>query len=74
MTCKQHAEILDSPEQLIQLIVQPSSHICERVIVSLAQESPLWVQLLHPISVLIGVSEKEVKSRKSEGLTLEKGL
>lgn len=26
------------------------------------QEAPLWVQALHPISVLIGLSEKEVGS------------
>lgn len=27
-----------------------------------AQEAPLWVQLIHPVSVLIGVSEKEVNA------------
>lgn len=31
-----------------------------KLLFSFSQEAPLWVQVIHPVSVLIGVSEKEV--------------
>lgn len=47
-------------ERLTVMCRQYWKHSKERPVFS--QEAPLWVQLLHPISVLIGVSEKEVNS------------
>ena len=41
--------------------MSPELEISQEHLFSL-QEAPLWVQVIHPVSVLIGVSEKEVHS------------
>lgn len=43
------------------MYISPVLEISQERLFSL-QEAPLWVQVIHPVSVLIGVSEKEVHS------------
>lgn len=48
--------------KMLEVYMLPVLQMSQELIV-FAQEAPLWVQVLHPVSVLIGVSEKEVWSK-----------